>query len=494
MGKRVALLGIYHESNTFLKTRTSLKEFESGHLLFGESIREEYRMAFHEIGGMLEVLDNADLEVIPLVFAEATPGGTITDETILYLFEKISGALIAHGPFDGIMVALHGAAVAESYPDMDGWWLQELRLLFGKEKPIIGTLDPHANVSQRMIDATDALVAYQTNPHIDQRETGKRAAMLMVDTLKGTIKPKQYLFQPPAIISIEQQYTSSSPCKELFSLARQIEMEHEGILAISVMLGFPYADVSEMGSAFIVVTHDDESLAKSAATQLGYYFWKRRMDFVGEKISVREAVGSLGQQEKPVLLLDMGDNVGGGSPGDSTFILAELEKAGKWKSFVCLYDPESVKSVSERSIGEKLVIEAGGKTDRLHGDTYRVEVEIKAVADGVFKEDQPRHGGQVNYNMGRIAIVETAQRTTIMLTSLRIVPFSLNQLTTFGIHPQDFDVIVAKGVHAPMAAYANACKAFVRVNTEGITQADVTRLPFVNRRKPLYPFEVSMNP
>lgn len=492
MDKRVALLGIYHESNTFLRTRTSLKEFESGHFLFGASIREEYEKAFHEIGGMLEVLDDTDIEVVPLVFAEATPGGMITDETLRHLFKEIAGALTSQGPFDGIMVAAHGAAVAESYPDMDGWWLQELRLLAGKQKPIIGTLDPHANVSQRMIDATDALVAYQTNPHVDQRETGKRAARLMVDTLKGAIKPKQYFSQPRAIISIEQQYTSGSPCKELFALARQTEKEHENILAISVMLGFPYADVNEMGSGFIVVTDDDEPLAQSAATALGDYFWKRRSDFVGEKVPVHDAVGSIARQEKPVLLLDMGDNVGGGSPGDSTFILAELERVGKWKSFVCLYDPEAVKKLSERRVGERVVIETGGKTDRLHGDTYRVEVELKAVADGVFKEDQPRHGGQVNYNMGKIAIVETGQGTTIMLTSLRIVPFSLNQLTSFGIEPRNYDVIVAKGVHAPMAAYANVCKTFVWVNTGGITQADVTRLPFVNRRKPLYPFEVEV--
>ena len=92
--------------------------------------------------------------------------------------------------------------------------------------------------------------------------------------------------------------------------------------------------------------------------------------------------------------------------------------------------------------------------------------------------------------MGKIAIVETAQGTTIILTSLRIVPFSLNQLTTFGIDPLHYDVIIAKGVHAPMAAYKRVCKTYVRVNTEGITQADMTRLAFRNRRSPLYPFEV----
>ena len=489
MRSKIALLGIYHESNTFLKSNTSLKDFERGHLIFGENIRQEYANAFHEIGGMLEVLDGAEAEAVPLVFAEATPGGTITDQAAEYLFGQVAEAIDDKGPFDGILVAAHGAAVAASYPDMDGWWLQKLRELVGNDIPIIGTLDPHANVSQKMIDATNALVAYKTNPHIDQRETGKRTAQLMVDTVRGKIKPRQHFLQPATTISIEQQYTSASPCKELYSLAQKMRAEHTTVLEVSVLLGFPYADVQEMGSGFIVVTDNDEKLAQSIAGILAKYLWENRADFVGRKISVGEALALVNVSEKPVLLLDMGDNVGGGSPGDGTLILNALEQSGRYNSFVCLYDPQAVNVVCASGIGRKISIAVGGKTDQLHGEPYHADVTVKKIADGVFTEDQPRHGGQVNYNMGKTAIVKTGKGTTIMLTSLRIVPFSLNQLTTFGIDPLHYDVIVAKGVHAPMAAYASVCKTYIRVNTEGITQADMTRLAFNNRRRPLYPFE-----
>ncbi|MEX2235727.1 MAG: M81 family metallopeptidase [Cyclobacteriaceae bacterium] len=488
MRGKVALLGLYHESNTFLTTKTSLKDFEKGHLLYGDKIREEYSEAFHEIGGMLEVLDVSAFEAVPLVFAEATPGGVVTNDTLQYLFEKISFELREKGPFDGIMVALHGAAVSELYPDMDGWWLEKLRAIVGDAKPVIGTLDPHANVSQKMIDATNALVAYKTNPHVDQRATGLLAARLMVDTLEGKIRPRQYFYQPPATISIEQQYTSGSPCKELYALAEQATRESK-ILSVSVLLGFPYADVKEMGSGFIVVSDDDEDLAKSTAETLGDYLWDHRADFVGKKISVKEAVDAVEHHAKPVLLLDMGDNVGGGSPGDSTFILEALERSGKWKSFICIYDPGSVTIAYKFSPGRKVSLTIGGKTDPHHGQPYTVEVTIKTITEGIFKEHQPRHGGQVNFNMGKIAIVETEKGTTIMLTTLRIAPFSLNQLLSFGIQPEEYDVIVAKGVHAPIAAYKPVCKSFVQVNTEGVTQADLTRFSFQNRRNPLYPFE-----
>lgn len=488
MKKRVAILGIYHESNTFLPKKTTFAEFEAGHLLFGEDIRKEYVQAHHEIGGMLEVLDQAGVEAVPLMYAEATPGGTITAETYEKLLQMLMNTLENAGTFDGILVAPHGAGVSEAHPDMDGDWLQKLRTFVRKDMPIIATLDPHANVSQQMVAATNAMIAYKTNPHLDQRPTGKAAAKLMVETLAGKISPVQYLAQPPVSISIEQQHTSSSPCKELYALASQLTVSAP-FLSVSVLLGFPYADVKEMGSAFIVVTDNAPQKAREVGDKLGEYLLENKELFVGEKIGVEEAVQQAAEAEKPVLLLDMGDNVGGGSPGDSTFLLEALESMPDLRSFVCIYDPASVKAAAQVGVGGTLSLEIGGKTDDLHGKPILAKVKVEQIAEGVFKETQPRHGGQVNFNMGTIAIVTTENGNTLMLTSLRIVPFSLSQLTTFQIDPVDYDVVVAKGVHAPLGAYSQVCNTIIRVDTPGITQADVTALPFEHRRHPLYPFE-----
>jgi hypothetical protein len=48
---------------------------------------------------------------------------------------------------------------------------------------------------------------------------------------------------------------------------------------------------------------------------------------------------------------------------------------------------------------------------------------------------------------------------------------------------------VAKGVNAPIAAYRDACNKFIRVNTIGSTCADLDKLAFHRRRKPLYSFD-----
>lgn len=91
--------------------------------------------------------------------------------------------------------------------------------------------------------------------------------------------------------------------------------------------------------------------------------------------------------------------------------------------------------------------------------------------------------------MGRTAIVQTDSGLTVMLTSLRTPPFSLCQLTNFGLDPAAYRTIVAKGVNAPLAAYQPVCPSMIRVNTPGVTMADVTGLPYHQRRRPMYPFE-----
>ena len=118
-----------------------------------------------------------------------------------------------------------------------------------------------------------------------------------------------------------------------------------------------------------------------------------------------------------------------------------------------------------------------------------MEVSLQQLADGRFEETAPRHGGQVNYNMGDMAVVSTAKGNVVMLTSRRVPPFSLRQLTAFGIFPRDFEVVVAKGVNAPIAAYGPECPTIIQVNTPGVTQADMTAFTYKNRRKPLFPFE-----
>lgn len=487
MAFKVALLGITHESNTFVKEVTALENFRKGHWMKGETLLNEYRLSFHEIGGMIEILELEGIEIIPVMYAEATPGGVISADTYNTLLQELLQQLEKALPVDACLVVPHGAGVSEHFPDMDGHWLSKVRKAVGDGIPIIGTLDPHANVSDLMISSTDALVAYKTNPHIDQRETGREAAKLMINVLRKKVKPFQYLTQLPLAISIEQQHTSKEPCNSLYAYAGSLSRQKGGILSISILLGFPYADVKEMGTSIIVITNNNPDLAIVASKQLKKYIIDRKNDFRGVKKDITDSLALIAEVEKPVLLLDMGDNVGGGAPGNSAFLLNALEQHGQFKSFICIYDPQAVLLTEKYSEGDMFDIIIGDQEDETK--CFRGSITLQLLADGKFKETTPRHGGQINFDMGKIAVVLTAKGNIIMLTSLRTPPFSLCQLTSFEIFPQEFDVIVAKGVNAPIAAYAPVCPTVLQIDTPGVTQADMTMFRYMNRRKPLFPFE-----
>ena len=488
--KRVGLLGISHESNTFINQVTDLDNFTSGHLFYGQEMVDEYRDSYHEIGGILEGLDQPGISMVPIMYAEATPGGIITDKAGSYLVQKLLEELDKAAPLDGLMVVPHGAAVSASQRDFDGHWLSLIRNRVG-DIPIMGTLDLHANVSYAMATAVDAFIPYGTNPHIDQREVGKKAAELMVSTLAGKIKPVQRLLPSKVAIGIDQQHTFSEPCISLYTLAAELA-ERSGVLSVGILLGFPYADVPEMGTASLVVTDHRADLADEVGKELELYIVQHRQSFVGTKISVKEAIAKIPSLEKPVLLLDMGDNVGGGSPGDGTFLLEALHKE-RIKSFVCICDPAAVDRLQKHSPDSQLTLEIGGHINDLHGETQRLDVKLIKMIDGLFHERQPRHGGQVHFDMGPSAIVNTSNGLTIMLTTKRMVPFSLQQLLQFDIDPAQFDAIVAKGVQAPIAAYAPVCPTYIRVNSPGKNTADMTALGYQHRRKPLFPFEQLTN-
>ncbi len=258
---------------------------------------------------------------------------------------------------------------------------------------------------------------------------------------------------------------------------------------MSLLLGFPYADVPQLGTAVVVVTDNNRDSAQEAAAELASRWWQGRESFRGHLIEPQEALRMASQGPWPIGLLDMGDNVGGGSPGDGTILAAALAKQELGPALACLYEPMAVTQCKAAGVDGRLALTVGAHSDRLHGDPLAVDVIVRGLYDGRFTESEARHGGLLEYDQGATAIVEARGGLTLMLTSRRMAPFSIRQLTSCGVDPASFRYLVIKGVHAPVAAYAPYCKKLIRVNTPGVTTADLGRLTFEHRRRPLFPFE-----
>lgn len=482
---RVGILSFQHESNTFSNLLTDLDQFT---IAAGDDMVRRWGGSHSEVAGFLKGLEAENLQAFPLYMAAATPGGTVTAAAFEHILDSIQEALAAGPELDGLLVAPHGAGVSEREPDMDGFWLQQVRRIIGDDLPMICTLDLHANVSARMIDACDATIAYRTNPHLDTFERGLEAADLMARTTRGEVRPLQAGSFPPVSINILSQGTNAPPCSTLAGIVDDVR-RRKGVLSASVCFGFHFADVAEMGTSFNVVTDGNAALAVKLANELAEYLVEHRHDFDPIDTYAPEGVARAAGLKGPACLLDTGDNVGGGSAGDGTVIAHEVARRGGPHTFVCLYEPEGVAQLEDTEPGGRVHLTLGGKQDDLHGPPLELEVSVRSRHDGRFTESEVRHGGETEFDMGRTVVIDSDVGLTLQLTSKRIVPFSLNQLLSCDLDPAEFQIIVAKGVHAPVAAYEPVCSELIRVTTPGATTPDMSQLRFEHVRRPLYPLE-----
>lgn len=486
---RIGIVGFFHESNTFIPESTTLAHYQRCIFLLGGEVREKYGDAHHEISGFFETLDAEKIDAVPILFASTPPWGKVSHECLSSIWQAIDEGLHRAGKLDGILAATHGAAISEFEPDMDGWWLTRLRRHLGPGAPLIATMDPHANLSPAMVEACDALVAYRENPHLDQRQRGIEAAKLMAGTLRGEIRPVIGACFPPIAINIERQLTSEEP---LLGVQRELDQVRAlpGVLSASLALGFPYADIPDMGSAFVVVTDGDRDLAREQADKLAAWLVEHREFFRGQLLSPEEAWKKATSSPKPVGLLDMGDNVGGGAPGDSVVLARLAHSRSSLRTLVYLVDPESAHVARKAGPGHRVRLRIGGKLPMSPTPPLEVEATVLGIHDGKYSESQPRHGGKTGGDIGMTAVVETDSGLTVMLMSARDgVSASIQPILACALEPGSFDVIIIKGVHAPVAAFAEICPTLIRVNTPGVTTADMSALTYHHRRQPMFPFE-----
>jgi len=488
---RVAVLGFHHESNTFAPVPASLERFLAGGVTEGHEIVERYGTSQATMAGFLELADVDGLECIPLIHADLNPMGTITEEAFEYLVDQMTAALAERGPWDVVLLALHGAAVAQHHADADGEIISRVRAVVGPDVVIGVALDMHANVSERMVSNCDVLNAYLTNPHVDPRPRAREIAELALATARGSIRPTMALATPPVAIGILRQGTADWPMSELVARAAQLG-ERDEVLSVSVVEGFPYADVPEMGMSFIAVTDDDPALAEEIVGQLAQQAWMLREEFVGRGVDVNDALRrAAASLRRPVVLLDVGDNVGGGSPADSTHVLAAAQRLGVRNLFHSLCDPEAVQVCTTAGLGAPVTLSVGARTDHLHGDPVTVTARVRHLDDGRFEDDGVTHGGFRFFDAGQRALLETVDGHFVLLTSRPMGNTSRAELTSVGLDPADLQIIVAKGVHSPRGAYEPIAAEMIQLNTAGCTSADLYSLTYRRRRRPMFPFEVA---
>jgi len=490
---RVGIAGFIHESNSFSVIPTTLSDFQ---VWEGQAIIDDFAHTFHEIAGFIAGASEFGYELCPLVVANATPAGPLTAATYETLVDKLLVALKKAPALDGLLLALHGAMVAEGFPHADAETVHRVREALGKNFPLVVTHDYHANVSEELVADADALLIYKTNPHIDQRERGLQAASILARTICREVKPVMAIAKPEVLFNIVFHNTSRPPMKPLMQAAIETEKK-PGILACSIAAGYQYADVPAMGPSIVVVADDDPELAQQEASRLGQMMWDIRDQLIPHIPDPATAVQrAMTSKRAPVALFDLGDNIGGGSSGDGTVLLKELidQQADGW--VVTIYDPEAANACAQSGIGNTVSLQVGGKTDDMHGPTLSITGKVRTLHDGTFEETERRHGGRRYFNQGLTAVLEVGKTTSkrgglLVLNSRRTSPNSIHQITCVGIQPQQQRILVVKGAVAPRAAYEPVCAEIIEVDTPGATAVNRSPNEYHHARKTLHEWRQS---
>lgn len=489
---RVALGQLWQETNTFNPLPTTRADFESFGIVRGAELLE--RMAeTNELGGFIQSLrtwpERPDL--VGLVRLPAWPAGVVTADTYAWLREELVESLRRALPVDAVLLALHGALVAAGTPDVEGDVLDAFRALLGPAVPLVATLDLHANVTERMVRATNALVLYHTAPHLDVFETGERAAALLRRLLHGA-RPVTAFQKLPLVVPAERA-NAQDPESVSYAIRELLQAWERDprILTAGLATVQPWLDIPELGTAVVVVTDGNAGLARERCGELSAFVWERRRDYLPELVSAAEGVrAAFDEQDGLVVLSDSADATTSGAPGDSNHLLrAMLQFDWPRPALVTLVDPELVAEATRHGVGSEFTAALGGKRDRRFSTPLPATVHVAQLFDARFTMS-----GHLARNMAIDMGASTVLRignVHIIVTSRSGPHFAPQLFQAAGLDPFAAQLLVAKSPCGFRAAYQARAKQILVVRAPGCAPADFWRYPYRHIPRPLWPWDES---
>jgi microcystin degradation protein MlrC len=448
MTRRIAIGGFLHESHSFAPHPTAFADFlhPAGFppLSEGEAMIDAVRGTSVPTAGALGVAESEGIDVVPLSWCLANPAGPVQDEA----FERIAALLcaqlsraLAAAPLDGVYLDLHGAAVVDSFPDAEGELLRRVRAIAG-ELPVTISLDPHANLTRRMITLADAVVPFRTYPHVDMKDAGAQAMRLLLQRIARGAPWSRAFRQLEFWLPLGSQCTLLKPMNEVMaeraSLAARI-----GVAELAFCFGFPYADFPDCGPA-IAAFADTQAKADAAADAFAAHVAAREADFRQELLPAAEAVAEAKRladgARRPVVIADTQDNPGGGGHGDTTGLLVELVRQQAKGAVLCLInDAESVVACAAAGEGGSASLSLGGKSD---GMPFDCKARVLKLTDGRFTMTGPMGAGNPG-NLGPCALIDI-DGVRVMVVSHKVQALDQAILRHVGVEPAECPILVLK--------------------------------------------------
>lgn len=484
---KIGLAGFIHETNTFSNTPTPLENFlnQSGFypkLLHGDEILQfgEKRLNI-AASGFLADAAKCDLTVCPLIWCGTEPSQPITEDVFNHLMGMIEKKMHENFPFDGLFLDLHGAMVYGNLQDGETEILRRSRAIVGNI-PIVTSFDLHGNISKECFELATVMIGYRTYPHIDGFENGQRCAQVMRYVLDG--KPLYKSFQmAPFLMPATTQPTTKEPAQSLYAQLPIVE-DWDGVISASIMEGFNACDLPHTGPSVFTYASDQLTADKSADFLMRAILEREEqfsVDLVPPFEAVRRAIKLQQSTTQPVILVDVQDNAGGGSPSDTVWLLKELVKNDAPETALgVLWDPHAAELAHQAGEGNTVEIALGGHS--LPGHTpMTASYHVEKLHEGDFMGNGPMVAGRV-LNLGKMAHVRLGN-IHIVISSDRMQALDQSLFRVVGIEPCEMKILVLKSANHYRADFGPIASAIINVDAPSAILEDPSKIAYTNLRE-----------
>ena len=456
---RIFTAGISTESNTFAPWPTGQRGFDEGGYWRGTAslsgqceqnlVARLFRRMANEGGHVL----------VEGLFAVAQPSGPTIQSVYEGMRNEILTDLREKGPFDVVLLYLHGAMVATGYDDCEADLAAHIRAIVGPQAAIGVELDPHCHLSQVLLDVSDIVILQKEYPHVDFEARASELFRLCVRKAAGEIVPVSCLFDCRMIGFYP---TTEEPMLGFLKRLRRAE-QRPRVLSLSFAHGFPWGDTFDTGSKMLAITDGDAMLASDMAETLGRDIYALRNEMVPRYPGIEEALDLAQGSPGRVVMADTADNAGGGAPSDNVTLLAAMLRRGvKNAALASIWDPISVSTCREAGVGTKLGLRLGGKCGLASGNPIDVEVVVRSIKDG---HDQAALGDS-RVSLGASVWLEIGG-VDVVVTSIRDQTFAPDALTGLGIDLSEKRLIAVKSSYHFRQHFSAIADRIIQVATPG---------------------------
>jgi microcystin degradation protein MlrC len=473
---RVGIACVFHESNTAIPEPTTLADARRQSLP-SEAMLGELGGTHTATGGFVARGRELGFELVPVAWTRIVPSGPLDREAFETLAAELEAALRAAAPLAGLLLELHGAMTAEGHVRADGELAAHARAGVGAA-PIACVIDPHANLAPALAEHVDVLLAYQENPHVDMAQRGHAGADALAAMLAGGPRPATATRRVPIVVPAIAQATGDEPLRTLVAEARALE-RRPGIVTASVVFGYAYADVPDLGMTAVVVA-DDQARADREADALAARCWELRADFARELLTPAEAVARAASLPGLTALADTGDNVGGGARGDSSTLAAALLAHGGIRAATTIADAGAARAAAAAGPGGTVELAVGAPP-------LDVSAVVRSVGSGSFVQAGLVNGG-LRFDPGAFAVLDVAS-LAIVVHERPVPPNAPTIFEHAGVDLAALDAVVLKGAAALRAGWADTAATILDVASPGPTTSIVADLTYLRATRPLWPLD-----